>query len=228
MDYEHQPINHLAFRLANRVIVPEPFPESSLRRYGARGDRVIRYAGIKEQIYLSDFVPDPAYREKIGLPQDQIVVVLRPPATWASYHPKKNELMAELIDYLSASDQTRVVFLPRIAIQKSEIAKWNIRNFWIPDHVLDGPNLLHSADLVISAGGTMNRESAVLGTPTYTIFAGPLGAVDQYLINGGRMKVIARAQDFPPLKRCESARNRLTGKAIIDEITNAMLDVAKR
>jgi predicted glycosyltransferase len=70
--------------------------------------------------------------------------------------------MAELIDYLSASDQTHVVFLPRIAIQKSEIAKWNIQNFWIPDHVLDGPNLLHSADLVISAGGTMNRESAVL------------------------------------------------------------------
>jgi hypothetical protein len=52
--------------------------------------------------------------------------------------------------------------------------------------------------------------------------------VDQYLINGGRMKVIARAQDFPPLKRCESARNRLTGKAIIDEIANAMLDAAKR
>jgi predicted glycosyltransferase len=118
--------------------------------------------------------------------------------------------------------------LPSIAIQKSEIAKWNIQNFWIPDHVLDGPNLLHSADLVISAGGTMNRESAVLGTPTYTIFAGQLGAVDQYLINGGRMKVITRAQDFPLLERCESARNRLIGKAIIDEITNAMLDVAKR
>ena len=30
MDYEHQPANHLAFRLASRIIVPDAFPEVAL------------------------------------------------------------------------------------------------------------------------------------------------------------------------------------------------------
>ena len=71
MDYEHQPANHLAFRLASRIIVPRVFPESALRRSGARDEKVKRYDGIKEDVYLADFVPDPRFAEELrrAMPQ---------------------------------------------------------------------------------------------------------------------------------------------------------------
>src|ERR1700682_2724589 len=89
MDYEHQPANHLAFRLASRVIVPRAFPDSALRRYGASRGKVKRYQGTKEDVYLADFVPDPSFVEKLrklGVEPGDVLVVLRPPAREALYH----------------------------------------------------------------------------------------------------------------------------------------------
>src|SRR5829696_2127706 len=85
MDYEHQPANHLAFRLASRVIVPAAFPEEALRRCGARPAKVRRYEGIKEDVYLADFAPDPLFagslREQFGIDAGRdTLVIVRPPA----------------------------------------------------------------------------------------------------------------------------------------------------
>ena len=48
------------------------------------------------------------------------------------------------------------------------------------------------ADALVSAGGTMNREAAVLGTPVWSIFEGPLGAVDELLVARGPAEDAAR------------------------------------
>src|SRR4051812_7699056 len=172
MDYEHHPANHINFRLADRVIVPHPFPDASLRKYGAHPDRVAKYSGLKEELYLADFVPAPGLREELSIPDEAVLVVLRPPATWAPYHRLKHGVFDEALQYVVKQPGVAAVFLPRIEEQAEWARSLGLDNLLIPPKAVDGPNLLYHADLTISGGGTMNREAAVLGTPAYTVFAG--------------------------------------------------------
>jgi predicted glycosyltransferase len=206
MDYEHQPANHLAFRLASRVVVPESFPAEALRRFGARAGKVRRYRGIKEDVYLADFEPDPAFaglltrRFGIDASLDTLVVV-RPPAREALYHRFENELFGELLARVLAQPHVKVVLLARTAPQREEIvARFRADNLFAPREALDGANLVVAADLVVSAGGTMNREAAALGVPAATVYAGRWAALDEQLVREGRLKRIASREDVEALR----------------------------
>jgi uncharacterized protein len=196
MDYEGQPANHISFRIARKVIVPEAFPNEALRRYGASKSKIYRYAGIKEDLYLSDFVPDPSFPAHLGLPGGKIIVTMRPPATMATYHRFENPLFDEVLQYCLEAPDVCVVLLPRVKEQAAHWALERANDLIIPSGAVDGPNLIYHSDLVISAGGTMNREAVVLGTPVYTVYKGQLGAVDQYLISAGRLKLVAERSDI--------------------------------
>src|SRR5215831_8796245 len=164
MDYEYQPANHLAFRLAGRVIVPHTFPAAELRKYGASLRKVKRYDGIKEDVYLADFRPDPTFTEtlrKLNIASDDVLVVARPPAREALYHRFENELFDHLITRLITQATVKMILLPRSEAQRKEYE--TAGNLIIPRQALDGANLIAAADLVVSAGGTMNREAAALG-----------------------------------------------------------------
>ena len=199
MDYEHQPANHLAFRLASRVIVPRAFPESALRRYGAARGKVKRYKGTKEDVYLADFVPDPSFIEELralGVGPDDVLVVVRPPASQALYHRFENQLFEEMLDRLSSRTEAKVILLARTEAQRAEYEALSRPNLILPRAVLDGANLIAAADLVISAGGTMNREAAALGVPAATIYAGEWAAIDEELVREGRLRRIASLDDL--------------------------------
>lgn len=199
MDYEHQPLNHLCFRLAKRVIVPQYFPNDMLRIFGALS-KTKKYAGLKEEIYLADFHSDPEFRKEQKFDIHKILVVVRPPAPWTAYHRFENTLFDDVLSHLANFERALVIFLPRIKSQADWAKQLGMRNLWVPENTLNGPNLLYLADLVISGGGTMNREAAVLGTPTYTVFKGKLGSIDQFLINAGQMTQIAEASDMEKIK----------------------------
>lgn len=202
MDYEYQPANHLAFRLASRVIVPRAFPSSELKKFGASMRKVKRYDGIKEDVYLSDFVPDPGFAgtlRKLGIASEDVLVVARPPAREALYHRFENDLFAEMLNFLSGYDKVRVMLLPRSEAQRAEFEALKSRNLVMPREVLDGANLIAAADLVISAGGTMNREAAALGIPAASIYAGKWAAVDEQLRREGRLQRISSKQDLASL-----------------------------
>jgi hypothetical protein len=209
MDYEHQPANHLAFRVASRVLVPEAFPEDALRRFGARPSKVRRYAGIKEDVYLADFEPDSSFdarlRERfdIDTARDTLVVV-RPPASEALYHRFENELFEELMRRLLARAGVagvKVLLVARTAAQREELEmRFRADNLYAPREALDGANLIAAADLVVSAGGTMNREAAALGVPAATVYAGRWAAVDEQLVREGRLKRIATRDDLDALQ----------------------------
>jgi predicted glycosyltransferase len=199
MDYEHHQANHLAFRLARRVLVPEVFPEAAIRKYGAAG-RTIRYPGLKEEIYLGQFVPDPAFLGESRLPLDRTIVVARPPGYWADYYHGNGDLFSAAIDHVLAEPTGFIVFLPRIASQAASLRGVAADRYLIPPRPLDGPNLLYYADLVVSAGGTMNREAAVLGTPAYTVFEGALGAVDRSLVARGRLTEVTTAAEVAAIQ----------------------------
>jgi predicted glycosyltransferase len=202
MDYEHQPANHLAFRLASRVIVPRAFPAAELRRYGASMRKVKRYDGLKEDVYLADFVPNPGFAEtlrKLGIASEDVLVVARPPAREALYHRFENELFDELLGRLSKLNEVKVVLLPRSQAQRAAYAKRIWTNVIMPREALEGANLIAASDLVISAGGTMNREAAALGVPTASMFAGKWAAIDEELVSEGRLGRINSREEIKAL-----------------------------
>src|SRR5262249_38419090 len=159
-------------RLASRVIVPRAFPSAELRKYGASMRKVKRYDGTKEDAYLADFTPDPKFGEvlrKIGVANADILVVARPPAREALYHRFENELFDELLAHLNSRENVKIILLPRTDAQRAEYAKRNWADVTVPRDALDGANLIAAADLVISGGGTMNREAAALGVPAMSV-----------------------------------------------------------
>lgn len=224
MDYEHQPANHLCFRLARSVIVPQCFPDAHLKRFGA-ANKVLKYNGIKEQIYLSGFCPTPNYFETIRVETNKPIVVMRPPAPWATYHRNfRDTLFDDVLEYVAAQAVT-IIFTPRVPAQADHIRARNFKNVWIPPRVLDGPNLLFYADAVLSGGGTMNREAAILGTRAYTVFKGTLGAADEWLVARGRLTHITRVNDFEKIAREQKTRDEiLTDVSLVNQVTTMILE----
>ena len=196
-DYEHS--SRLPFANPDRVIVPERIPRQGIR---VKCREIVHFPGIKEDVYVPFFVPDPAPIRAMGLDDREILVTLRPPATEAHYHnPESEELFHEVVDYLCDHPETRLVILPRTRRQEAEIRKqWadpvGIGKILLPGQALDGLNLIWHSDLVVSGGGTMNREAAALGVPVYSIFRGTTGAVDRYLSESGRMVLLADRRDI--------------------------------
>ena len=118
----------------------------------------------------------------MGISEGELIVTIRPPATEAHYHNPESELLFEAtINFLGKQENTRMVILPRnekkqTAWVKSNWSEWcDSGKIIFPEHVVDGLNLIWHSDLVISGGGTMNREAAALGVPVYSIFRGKIG-----------------------------------------------------
>ncbi len=195
-DYEWARVQHnVNCRLARAVVVPEAIPPERLYSYGARG-KLHAYPGLKEEYYLADFEPDRSVLTELGLdPRHPIAVVRTPPAV-SLYHRFENDLFGSVLSRLR--DQ-QVVVLPRTAEQRSQLAQSG--GFIVPARAIDAQSLIAFADLVVSAGGTMNREAVALGTPVFTVFEGRLGAVDEGLIADGRLRRLTRAQDVTLVKR---------------------------
>jgi predicted glycosyltransferase len=200
-DYEWATVQHTVnCRLAQAVVVPEAIPPERLDRYGARG-KLQRYQGLKEEYYLADFEPDRGVLAQLGLDEGQPIAVVRTPPSVSLYHRFENDLFAQVLARLRG---TQAVVLPRVAEQRAQLD-----GFIVPEHAIDAQSLIAFADVVVSAGGTMNREAVALGTPVWTTFEGRLGAVDERLIGEGRLKRLERADDLVLAKRADSARERV-------------------
>lgn len=228
MDYEHQPANHLSFRLAKKVIVPEAFPEAALRRFGARPKNVVRYPGFKEELYLTRFVPNDRVLDELGLDRDLVIAVFRPPPDGALYHRKANTRFEDVLRVGAADERVQVILLPRSRGQADRFRAMS-PSVRLPDHAIDGMSLLALADLTIGAGGTMNRESAILGTPTYTVFLARLAAVDAELIRQGRLHDL-RSAGMPRFEKKPSGVNSdaaSNGDRILETVVRVLEDAVR-
>jgi predicted glycosyltransferase len=196
-DYEYATLQHsLNCRLASRILVPAAIPPARLRRYGARPPKLVRYPGLKEEYALAGFEPDTAVPAALGLDGERVGVVLRTPADVALYHRFANPLFDEVLDRLGRRADVRAVVLPRTPAQAERIRGLGLPAVVVPEHAVDGASLVAGADLVVSAGGTMNREAVVLGTPVYTALAARLGGVDERLVAEGRLRPLRRLADL--------------------------------
>jgi predicted glycosyltransferase len=220
-DYEWATVQHnINCRLARAVVVPEAIPPERLARYGARG-KLRRYAGLKEEYYLADFEPDPAVLAELGLDAAEPIVVVRTPPEVSLYHRFENDLFAQVLDRLRGS---QTVVLPRTARQRQELERRG--GLIVPREAIDAQSLIAYADLVVSAGGTMNREAVALGTPVWTTFEGRLGAVDVGLIEAGRLRKLTSPDQLELVKRAatDSGRVRRDPGVIVGLLLSALPD----
>lgn len=206
-DYEHANLSYAVnARLATRILVPDAIPIASIVAHGARHAKVGHFPGLKEHVYLSPDTPiAEESRAVLDIPSSAVFAVVRPPATMSAYHPFENDLFSRVIARLGGDSRVRMVVLPRTPEQRAEIAPSLPANAVVPDRVLDGPSLIRSADLVVSAGGTMNREAVAIGTPAYTVFAGTMGAVDAALIERGVLVRVEKPEDVAIRRKDPSA-----------------------
>ena len=207
-DYEHAGLQRrISFRAARLVMAPDAIPVEAMEKAGASADRLFRYPGLKEDYYLADFRPDPAVVGELGLDGERLLVVVRPPPESSEYHAQ-NPLYDAVIERLRGEDAVTVV-IPRTGSQREALRRLGASSrlqeggpaLIVPDRAIDAQSLIAYADLVVSAGGTMNREAVALGTPVYTIFTGELGAVDEQLIAEGRLRPLSDPSALELTKR---------------------------
>jgi predicted glycosyltransferase len=188
-DYEHARAQHgLGCRAATRIVVPEVIPQERLDRIGARGRKVRRYPGLKEEYYLHGFEPDSGVLGRLGVDGSRVLAVVRTPPDMSLYHRHANPLFAGVLERLGTDPDVHAIVLPRTPEQRESIRYAALPSLVVPDRAVDALSLVALADLVVSAGGTMNREAVALGTPVYTTFTGRMGAVDAQLVGEGRLQ----------------------------------------
>lgn len=225
-DYEFATVQHnVNCRLARTVVVPEAIPAERLARYGA-AKKLQPYAGLKEEYYLADLVPDPGVLDELGLDPGKPIAVVRTAPEVSLYHRNPNEQVDQFSQVLRKLQGQQTVVLPRTQDQRDELT--SAGGFIVPEQAIDAPSLIAFADVVVSAGGTMNREAVALGTPVYTTFAGRMGAVDERLINEGRLLTLDSADQIELTKRERAAdgtsadRIRRDPKIITDLLLTAV------
>jgi uncharacterized protein len=208
-DYEFAGLQRqAAFRVARRVLVPDSIPVERLRKVGAAEDKLLRYPGLKEEYYLADFEPDPSVLGQLGIDASDVIVVVRPPPETSEYHAR-NDLHQRLLDRLAQAGGTVSVVIPRTEDQAEAVRAMGSPRLIVPEQAIDAQSLIALADLVVSAGGTMNREAAALGTPVYTTFAGRMGGVDERLIAEGRLAILEDPDGLALEKRRGPAAERV-------------------
>jgi uncharacterized protein len=212
------------------VITPEVIPPDIFEKTGMLKSHVLHYPGIKEDVYVPFFRPDPTIKDALGLQPTDVVVTLRPPATEAHYHnPESEKLLIAVFKLLGKHPEVKTVLLPRTSRQEMELRSANPELFAtgrvvVPKHAVNGLDLIWSSDVVISGGGTMNREAAALGIPVYSLFRGTMGAVDKHLAGVGKLILLENEQDVREklkfLPRAKILASKPSQRATLEAVVN--------
>ena len=209
-DYEFAWLQHqLGCRAATKVVVPDSIPPERLARYGAEPPKLLQYPGLKEEYYLADFEPDRSALDRFELDSARTLVVVRTPPDVSLYHRRSNPLFPQVLNHLGRQENVHAIVLPRTPEQRDYVRGLALPSVVVPDQAVDAQSLIALADLVVSAGGTMNREAAALGVPVYTTYGGQLGGVDETLIREGRLRPLTDPRALDLTKRTDGEDSRI-------------------
>ena len=231
-DYEH--IHWMGVLQHSWVIAPEVIPNKALCAMGYKEDRILRYPGIKEDVYVPTFRPDASIKQRLALSEKDLVVTIRPPATEAHYHnPESDRLLDAVLEVISRHPDSKVILLPRTPHQEVELRKqwpqlFKTGKIIVPAHAVNGLDLIWCSDLVVSGGGTMNREAAALGVPVYSTFRGKTGAVDEYLAKTGRLVLLQSSDDVAHKLRLVRRNGHARPEAPVEPILQTIVTHVSR
>jgi uncharacterized protein len=210
--YDYEFVDTKVFsRMATKLLVPETIPSATLERRRVDLSKVIRYPGFKENVYLSGWNNSPGVMDELELDPRRLIITVRPPATWAHYSSPVSEVLFQaLVERLRGDQDAQVIVLPRTQKQGEELKRrygMKTAPFRVADRAVDALSLMANSDAVLSGGGTMAREAAILGTPAYSIFAGKPGAVDAALEREGRLTILRKIEEVRNLRFEKNARS---------------------
>jgi uncharacterized protein len=224
-DYEWAWLQHqLGCRAATRVVVPDSIPPERLARFGATPPKLQQYPGLKEEYYLSDFEPDESVLTDWSIDPARVLVVLRPPPDVSLYHRHSNPLFPQTLTHLGSLESVHAFVIPRTDEQRDYVESLALPSVIVPERAVDAQSLIALADLVVSAGGTMNREAAAFGVPVYTTYGGRLGGVDEQLIRENRLRPLTdpRALELHKRERGDAGRARRDPQLLLDLLLSAL------
>lgn len=215
-DYEHTMMPAFMLRWIWLQMAPDVIPADTFEHQGLDVRKFCPYPGLKENLYIHDLQPDPSVLAETGMDPSKVLILMRPPATMAHYAvPESERFFFDIMEYLCVHPEVQILLIPRTAAQKKELERQNRERGWtnvfLPDRVHEGPRMMMSMDILISGGGTMNREAAALGIPAYSIYQGPIGAVDRYLVNSGRLVLLS---DIGKVKKIPLVKKQGFGEAL--------------
>lgn len=235
-DYEHSAVAGFMYRWTSMFLIPDVMPVDGLLSAGVGRSRIRQFPGLKEELYVYDEVPDDSFLDEVGIDRTKTIVLVRPPASMAHYHVASGDrLFQSIVRFLGDRNDIEVILIPRTVdqekVMRKMLADFRVTNVRIPDRVYPGPSLIYHSDVVLSGGGTMNREAACLGIPVYTIFQGHLGAVDRHLIATGRLRQLTDAAelsriDFCKREKTDPTQYRERKDRLVDFIGNTILEIA--
>ena len=231
-DYEHSQFPPMM--RPTWIMAPDMIPDESLC---LKNGNIRKYSGIKEDVYVWKLVPDSRLLEELGLSDSDVIITVRPPATEAHYHrPESVILFERFMNRASQTAGVTIVLLPRNRkqgelLRRTWPAWFELKKTVIPPFAVDGLNLLWHSDLVVSGGGTMNREAAALGVPVYSIFRGTIGAVDRHLSDQGRLVLIGSPEEVDAEiqieKRPRKAVAEATSKQTLNQVVDKIQEIAE-
>src|SRR4029077_9568184 len=147
--------------------------------------------------------------ERFGVDPARVLVVLRPPPDVSLYHRHSNPLFPQTLEHLGRADDVHAFVLPRTEEQRDYVRGLALPSVILPEGAVDAQSLIALADLVVSAGGTMNREAAALGVPVYTTYGGRLGGVDEELMRDSKLTPLSDARALRLEKRSTATSARV-------------------
>jgi predicted glycosyltransferase len=226
-DYEWATLQHtVGCRPARRVMTPDTIPPERLRRYGVTAAKLAQFPGLKEEYYLADFEPDRGVLDELGLEASRVLVAVRPPPDVSLYHRKANRLFPQVMDHIGRDPSVQAVVVPRTAEQRRFLEALDLPSLIVAQRAVDAQSLIALVDLVVSAGGTMNREAVALGTPVYTTYGGRLGGVDEALIRAGRLRPLSDPRAIELVKRDGAAGRPAIHRRDPQLLADLMLEAA--
>lgn len=170
------PQNMLVCPLSNVLIAPICINQYVLRNFTPSHVSILQFDGVCEVANVYKYKPSENVLKKLNLKTDKPIIVLRGEPLLASYN-KKSSIVKNIIEKIKSDvPDAQVVHVSRDGEQIENVQE-----------TFDARSLCYYADIVISGGGTMTREAALLGTRAITYFYNPL-SVDKYLMKFGLLE----------------------------------------
>jgi predicted glycosyltransferase len=228
MDYEYTEAR-IFNSFSDHILIPEYIPDSRLKSVNLNLKKVIRYPGFKEELYLTGFRPESGIRNRLGVSDDVILVTVRPPAMEGNYHDSLSEkILLELLGKLTLTDGVYPLVIGRTKKDRIFLEQHFDGKIHFLGEAVDGLQLIWNSDIFISGGGSMNREAALLGVSTYSIFTGRKPYLDEYLAKEGRLTFIDTLEkiDLLDISKRDIPGTFIGGKpGLVDEVVDIILSI---
>jgi len=229
VDYEFAELNSYT-KLGTYVAFPDAISPETFQARGFAADRLLPFPGLKEHLtfHRRNISDEDTFRPP-GFEPDHPVVSFRPPAVETHYYSPKSKVVYEaLMEKLASRDDIHLVFLPRYTWQAEQLDQWDWKcPVYVPERPIPPIPLLKGSDLVISSGGTMLREAAFLGVPSYGIFQSQIGEVDKDLDAKGQLILIGGIDEFDKF-RFEKKTNAGITSGAADTMNSLLAQILKK